>query len=116
MARIFAASPLFLRKDGGVPLSSASTTAQVLAAYADNGSYEENDSLSEAKAFVSACRILLSPKHLVSRSASGGRSGTEVEYDVTVVEREKDRSQRWIEQKLGESGNVVHADFSNFRE
>jgi hypothetical protein len=116
VAWIFELGGGFLGNDWGVPLSSSSTTTQVLAAYADNANYEENDSLAEAKAFVSACRQLLSPKHLVSRSASGGRAGTEVEYDPGVIEREKDRAQRWIEQKLGESGNVVHADFTGFRD
>src|SRR5688572_20583284 len=40
-------------------LSSASTLAQVEAAYDDNASYTEDGSVAKAKAFGTACRFLL---------------------------------------------------------
>lgn len=40
-------------------LTSASTLAQVEASYDDNASYAEDASVAKAKAFVTACRILL---------------------------------------------------------
>jgi hypothetical protein len=100
-----------------VSLSSSSTTTQVLAAYADNASYEEDDDLTKARAFAAACRLLLSPQHSVKRSVSGGRSGSEVELDPGVIERRLDDARRWIANKLAAaSGGVIHADFTNFRD
>jgi hypothetical protein len=40
-------------------LTSASTDAQVWAAYDDNASYEEDGSASKCKAFITACRLIL---------------------------------------------------------
>lgn len=100
-----------------MPLDSTSTTAEVYAAYADNASYEENDSLSEAKAFVSACRLLLSPLHSVKRSAAGGRSGTEVELSQELLQKQLDQAREWVAQKQSAAshGGVIHADFTDFR-
>jgi hypothetical protein len=100
-----------------MPLSSASTTAQVLAAYADNASYEENDSLAEGRAFVSACRMLLSPAHSFKRSASGGGKGSEVELSQDLLMQQLDQARRWVAAKQeASSGGVTHADFTGFRD
>lgn len=40
-------------------LSSSSTDAEVWAAYDDNASYEEDASITKARAFITACRIIL---------------------------------------------------------
>lgn len=40
-------------------LSSSSTIDEIKASYADNASYEEDGSVTKAKAFITACRILL---------------------------------------------------------
>ena len=40
-------------------LTSASTLTDVQNAYVDNASYAEDASIAKAKAFVTACRILL---------------------------------------------------------
>ena len=40
-------------------LTSASTLAQVQAAYADNASYVEDNSVAKCRAFITACTILL---------------------------------------------------------
>lgn len=40
-------------------LSSTSTDTEVFAAYDDNASYEEDADLDKAKAFVTACRVIL---------------------------------------------------------
>jgi len=100
-----------------VPLSSSSTTAQVLSAYADNASYEENDSLSQAKAFVSACRLLLSPAHSFKRSMAGGRNGSEVELSQDLLMKQMDEARRWVAAKQAESsGGVTHVDLTGFRD
>lgn len=41
-------------------ISSASTTAQITAAYLDNCSYFEDESATKARAFVTACAAMLS--------------------------------------------------------
>lgn len=100
-----------------MPLSSANTTAEVLAAYADNASYEENDSLAQGKAFVSACRLLLSPKHSFKRSATGGGKGSEIELSQELLENQLNEARRWVAAKLAAaSGAVIHADFTGFRD
>lgn len=98
-------------------LTSANTTAQVLAAYADNASYEENDSLAQGKAFVSACRTLLSPSHSFKRSASGGGKGSEIELSQDLLMQQLDQARRWVAAKQeASSGGVTHVDLSAFRE
>jgi len=50
-----------LCNDPGVStLSSSSTLTEVNAAYADNASYFEDASATKARAFTTACRILIS--------------------------------------------------------
>src|SRR5687767_3000678 len=101
-----------------MPLSSSSTTAQVLAAYADNSGYEENDSLSEALAFASACRLLLSPQHSAAVSAIKGQGGgSELELDQTIYERQLNAARNFIAAKrAATSGGVTHFDSTGFRE
>lgn len=101
-----------------MPLSSSSTRAQVLAAYADNAAYEENGSLSQARTFVTACRLLLSPQHNVKRASHGGRGAEEVELDLTLIRDELKAAQDWVNLTAGaQSGSsVVHPDFTNFRD
>src|SRR5436190_9682618 len=97
-------------------LTSANTTAEVLAAYANNASYEENDSLAEGKAFVSACRMLLSPQHSFKRSATGGSKGSEIELSQDLLMQQMDEARRWISAKVAAtSGAVTHVDMSGFR-
>lgn len=40
-------------------INSSSTLAQVQAAYDDNASYAEDNDVSKARAFLTACRILM---------------------------------------------------------
>jgi hypothetical protein len=97
-------------------LSSTSTRAEVLAAYADNASYEEDASIAKAQAFITAVRILLSPKHLVQRVAHGGRSAEEVELDLALLREELKAAQGWLAGALAaDSGAVIHADVTDFR-
>jgi hypothetical protein len=99
-------------------LNANSTRAQVLAAYADNASYEEDGSVAKCRAFVTAVRLLLSPKHLVSRAAHGGRSGEEVEIDLAILQQELQHAREWLAAAgAAEDGSsIIHADFSGFRE
>lgn len=94
-----------------------STRDEVLAAYANNAGYEENESLSQAKAFATACRLLLSPRFSVKRSAHGGSNGEEVELDLTVIQKQLDDARAYVATNAAaESGTgVVHPDFTDFR-
>lgn len=77
-------------------LSSASTRAQVLAAYADNASYEEDASIAKCKAFITACRFLLSPQHLVKQAGKGGGGGEMVETDQVLIRDEMTTARAWL--------------------
>ena len=76
-------------------LNSASTLQEVLDSYAENASYEEDNSPAKAAAFVTACRLLL--LLLPKRAVKGGRtSGEEVELDITVVQTQLQEARRWL--------------------
>lgn len=77
-------------------LSSTSTRAQVLAAYADNASYEEDASVAKCKAFITACRFLLSPQHLVKQAGKGGGGGEMVETDQVLIRDEMTTARAWL--------------------
>jgi hypothetical protein len=73
-------------------LTAASTRAEVIAAYEDNASYEEDGSVTKAKAFVTACRILLRREPKRYRR---GRDGDEVEIDPQIVASELEYARKW---------------------
>jgi hypothetical protein len=98
-------------------LSSSSTRDEVLAAYADNASYEEDDSVPKAKAFVTACRLLLSPKHSAVRTNA---MGIEVELELELIRAEMIAAQEWLaasgESARTSAGEVMHSSFEEFRD
>lgn len=95
-------------------LSSSSTTDDVLAAYADNASYEEDADTAKCKAFISACRLLLSPAHLPRKTGAGGN---EVELVPEVIERRMDDARRWLAAQIAAtSGGCTHLDLTGFRD
>lgn len=98
-------------------LSSLSTRADVLAAYADNSAYEENESVAEAKAFATACRLLLSPRFSVKRTSHGGGSGEEVELDLNIIQKQLDDARQWVAANAPAANGtgVIHPDFTDFR-
>lgn len=98
-------------------LSGTSTTAQVLTAYGDNASYEEDGSTAKCQAFITAVRLLLSPTHSMKRSVSGGRGGNELELDQALLRAELQDARRWLaDQQAAEQGAVTHFDATGFRE
>ena len=76
-----------------VGISSASTLAQVKAAYYDNCTYDVDNSLSEAHTFVAACRQLL--VRLPKQTATGNRA-EEVSIEPEMIERQLQACIRWI--------------------
>jgi hypothetical protein len=70
-------------------LNSASTNAEVWAAYDDNASYEEDASRTKALAFITACRIILR-----RRPASTGRGEQTVSFES--IRDEMQRAREWL--------------------
>jgi hypothetical protein len=99
-------------------LSSTSTLDQIKAAYADNASYAEDASTTKAKAFITACRLLL--LKLPKRAVHGGRGGgEEIELDLTLIAEEMKQANAWLSAaatiEYGGAG-YVHVDVGDFRE
>jgi len=93
-------------------LSSASTDAQVLAAYDDNASYEEDASSTKAAAFVTACRFLL--RRMAKKSGDGT---LETELSPDLIREELCAAQAWLSANGGAStGGVIHLSCETFRD
>lgn len=94
-------------------LTGSSTLAQVMAAYDDNSSYEEDNSIVKARAFITACRILIRRTPTVMQKASN-----ELSYNVQVLQQELRDAFAWLlardpTAKIGP--DVTTVDFRNFR-
>jgi len=97
-------------------LSSSSTLTEIQAAYMDNASYAEDASTAKARAFVTACRLLL--LKLPKRSVSGGRGGTEIEIDPRVIQQELTAANQWLAHSRTSQtgGGITYADFDDYRD
>lgn len=98
---------------GSSELTSSSSFEDVLAAYVDNCDYEDDGSVAKAKLFRKTCRILLMiyPKRLKQANQQ------EVETDPRVLQEQLERATDYIAAFSDDSGGqVVHADFQDFRE
>lgn len=97
-------------------LNSSSTRAAVLAAYADNASYQEDDSLTKARAFITACRLLLSPQHSAKRTK--GANSAEVELDLGLIRKELEDAQQYATARATDASGaaVQHISFAGFRD
>jgi hypothetical protein len=93
-------------------LSSTSTVAEIYASYRDSASYMELSDLAKAKAFVTACIILV---ELKPRSTTF--QGTEVVLDIESIIVQQKIAQGWISTNPGTGGGsrVTHVDFGSFR-
>jgi len=94
-------------------ITSASTISEIVAEIVDNASYQENDSLTEAKAFVTACRVYLFkvPKRQKNRNS-------ETEFDVKELRAEMNNAVAWLRTKGGDTTHkrrIVGASFEGFR-
>lgn len=94
-------------------LNSNSTLAEIEAAYDDNASYEEDGSVSKAKAFVTACRMLVRRYRKVMQRGSG----TRIENDIARVQEELKRASTYVAQHdtAGNGGGAKYVSFENFR-
>jgi len=94
-------------------ITSASTEAQISAAYLDNAGYEEDDSLSMAKAFVTV--VLAMMKRGISRIKHGDEI---MEFDNESLRALLANARQFVADKSGPDagGAGVRAfDLSSFR-
>lgn len=92
-------------------LTSASTDAQVWAAYDDAASYEEDGSRAKALAFTTAARILL--RRRPASATFGSRTFT---FDERLIREELQAAQDWLDRNPATTaGRVRYADLSEFR-
>ena len=93
-------------------LSSSSTDAQVLAAYDDNASYEEDGCRAKADSFITACRIL---RNRLPLSAGRGPHT----FTRESLQAEIEAAQRWKDAHAATtgagSGRVRYLSMENFR-
>jgi hypothetical protein len=95
-------------------LTSNSTIAEVKAAYVDNASYDEDGSVTKARAFITAVRIMLSwPKR---ERLGGGGSASEFEVDTIELRRQLDEAKDYVAANRTDdpSPAVLDVDFSEF--
>lgn len=90
-------------------LSSASTLAQVQAAYDDAASYYEDASVAKAKALVTAGKILI--RRLPIESQIGNRH--RVRTTVALIKEEVSSAQKFIARRAG--NRVKHLSTEDYR-
>ncbi|HYE19923.1 MAG TPA: hypothetical protein VEA69_15850 [Tepidisphaeraceae bacterium] len=92
-------------------LSSASTDAQVVAAYDDNAGYDVDGSVAKCRLFIEACRIILRRRPV---SQGGGRT---IQYET--IREELSAAKEWLQNHSTDSGDsgprVTRVSFNNFR-
>ena len=91
-------------------LTSASTLAAVEASYDDNASYAEDASVTKAKAFVTACRILL--RRL---PAEAGTRESHVRLSPELIRKEMTEAQAWLQANDAGGPRVTRVNFKNCR-
>lgn len=94
-------------------LTSASSLDDVIASYTNNASYAEDDSITKAKRFITACRIML-----IKRPSSMTKGSNQLNFNLQVIEEELRRAQIWLEARDPDSNagpTVTRPNFNNFR-
>lgn len=101
-------------------VSSASSLAQVRAAYEDAASYEEDASVPKARAFITAANVLMLR---LSSEAAEGSERVRLDENLRQLSQAIDNARKWIASNPDASGGgagngagVRHVDFSNFRD
>ena len=96
-------------------LTSASTLAEIRAAYADNASYLEVGSAVKARTFITACRLLL--LSLPKRAMKGGRSsGEEIELEPRLLAEQIGEAKRFLSEANLAAATPKVFSIENFRD
>jgi hypothetical protein len=88
-------------------LSSASTDAQLWASYDTNVSYEEDQSVAKAQAFITAAGMILR-----RRPQQMGVGGQSISFES--IRDELKHARRWLAARRG--SGVIFQDFSGIRD
>jgi hypothetical protein len=92
------------------------TLATAQAAYLDNADYDENASVSQAKAFRTACRqlIVLLPSNAMRGAGSNQQTAS---FRIDEVRKQLEACECWlaVNDTTGSPG-VVHPDFAYSRD
>lgn len=93
-------------------LDGYSTLAEIEAAYADNISYEEDQSVAKARAFITACQLLIGKRASALGAANSVQFG-----DQAQLQRQIDHARQWLaaNDTSRHTGSVRFLDFSNVR-
>lgn len=93
-------------------LTSASTDADVWAAYDDNASYEEDGSRTKALAFLTACRFLIrrKPKRMFHNQRGS-------DFDEVAIREEMTAARAWLDlHPASTTAAVRYGDLAGFRD
>lgn len=90
-------------------ITSASSTAEITAAYLDNCGYLEDDSAAMAARFVTACTAMLARGITRSESPEGGH----LEFDPVVLRQLAADARTFVGSKS--TSRVTHSSFREFR-
>ncbi len=97
-------------------LTSASSNAEIEAAYIDNASYQEDADAVKARAFVTACRVIL----LKRPQRVGQGNKLNLEYNLELVEKQLQAAQQWLATNPAAQGatnpSIRHPDFTYYRD
>jgi hypothetical protein len=96
-------------------VTSQSSRGDVLNAMVDNASYDEDNSLPKAKAFVTACKVWL-VRWAFDKSR---QAHSEISMPTDLVQKQLEAAQAWVASQpaaaAATSGNVLYASVENFR-
>lgn len=97
-------------------LSSTSSVDDIRDAYADNASWEEDGDVAKAKAFVTACRLLLLVLPRRMQQGGGGGSLNQMDQNTDLIQTEMAKARAFIAaNQTGSGGSVRHFSFEDFR-
>lgn len=94
-------------------LNEHATFEEVKASYRRNASYEEDNSVTKARRFVTAIRFLLA---MPKRTRKGGQGGGEAEFDTESLRAELTAAQHFIQASPQTGPDVIGVDFHGYRE
>lgn len=91
-------------------LNSSSSCDDIVASYADSASYQEDGDAGKARAFCTACRLLLIK--IPQRSSKGDSA---IEMNVSVIKQQLDGAMAWLALNGNPTPPVTRAAFNNSR-
>lgn len=94
-------------------LSSSSTDQEVWNAFDDNAAYDVDGSITKAKLFIEACRILLRRR---PTEVSVGSESTA--FDAVAIQKALEGAREWLalNNTSANGGSVRHLSFRNLRD